>query len=130
MVRMFFVMETGGRVVHRDTLQFVNDKHVIAPVGVEASEKNRAAMMPIYARIAKCLERHTKCVTRLIRELARRRQRREQERHLGHPVPAGHHELDEPGTWTCWCPFRVNISGLLKFWWWALIESLLVDLIL
>ena len=34
----------------------------------------------------------------LIRELARRRRRREQERQLGHPVPAGHyHELDEPG---------------------------------
>ena len=29
--------------------------------------------------------------------LARRRRRREQERQLGHPVPAGHHELDEPG---------------------------------
>ena len=25
------------------------------------------------------------------------RRRREQERQLGHPVPAGHHELDEPG---------------------------------
>ena len=23
--------------------------------------------------------------------------KREQERQLGHPVPAGHHELDEPG---------------------------------
>ena len=34
----------------------------------------------------------------LIRELARRRRKREQERQLGHAVPAGHHhELDEPG---------------------------------
>ena len=51
-------------------------------------------------------------------ELARRRRRREQGRQLGHPVPAGHHELDEPGittTRTCWCHFRVNMSGLFKF---------------
>ena len=38
-----FVIETGGRV-HRDTLQFVHDKLVNAPVGVEAREKNRIAM--------------------------------------------------------------------------------------
>ena len=51
------------------------------------------------ARIAECLERHhIRCMASLIRELARRRRRREQERQLGHPVPAGHHhELDEPG---------------------------------
>ena len=92
-----FVIETGGRV-HRDTLQFVHDKLVNAPVGVEAREKNRIAMARIYARIAECLERHhIRCMASLIRELARRRRRREQERQLGHPVPAGHHELDEPG---------------------------------
>ena len=68
------------------------------PVGVEAREKNRIAMARIYARIAECLERHhIRCMASLIRELARRRRRREQERQLGHPVPAGHHELDEPG---------------------------------
>ena len=32
-----FVIETGGRV-HRDTLQFVHDKLVNAPVGVEARD--------------------------------------------------------------------------------------------
>ena len=37
------MIETGGRV-HRDTLQFVHDKLVNAPVGVEAREKNRIAM--------------------------------------------------------------------------------------
>lgn len=30
--------------VHRDTLQFVHDKLVNAPTGVEAREKNRVAM--------------------------------------------------------------------------------------
>ena len=65
---------------------------------VEAREKNRIAMARIYARIAECLERHhVRCMASLIRELARRRRRREQERQLGHPVPAGHHELDDPG---------------------------------
>ena len=39
-----FVIETGGRV-HRDTLQFVHDKLVNAPVGVEAREKNRIAIV-------------------------------------------------------------------------------------
>ena len=37
--------------MHRDTLQFVHDKLVNAPVGVEAREKNRIAMARI-ARIA------------------------------------------------------------------------------
>ena len=38
--------------MHRDTLQFVHDKLVNAPVGVEAREKNRIAMARIYyARI-------------------------------------------------------------------------------
>ena len=41
-----FVIETGGRV-HRDTLQFVHNKLVNAPVGVEAGEKNRIAMARI-----------------------------------------------------------------------------------
>ena len=86
--------------MHRDTLQFVHDKLVNAPVSVEAREKNRIAMARIYARIAECWERHhIRCMASLIRELARRRRRRRgQERQLGHPVPAGHHhELDEPG---------------------------------
>ena len=34
--------------MHRDTLQFVHDKLVNAPVGVEAREKNRIAMARIY----------------------------------------------------------------------------------
>ena len=38
------VIETGGRV-HRDTLRFVHDKLVNAPVGVEAREKNKIAMV-------------------------------------------------------------------------------------
>ena len=85
--------------MHRDTLQFVHDKLVNASVGVEAREKNRNSNgADTYARIAECLERHhIRCMASLIRELARRRRRREQERQLGHPVPAGHHELDEPG---------------------------------
>ena len=62
--------------------------------GVEAGETNRAAMV----RIAECLERHhVRCLASLIRELAWRWRRREQERQLGQPVPAGHHKLDEPG---------------------------------
>ena len=69
----------------------------------------------------------------LIRELARRRRRREQERQLGHPVPAGHHELDEPGIDAdMLVPLqgqRVNMSGLCKFGRWALFESLLIYLI-
>ena len=81
-----FVIETGGRV-HRDTLQFVHDKLVNAPVGVEAREKNRMAMARIHARLQECLERHhIRCMASLIRELARWRRRREQERQLGHPV--------------------------------------------
>ena len=40
------MIETGGRV-RRDTLQFVHDKLVNAPVGVEAREKNRIAMARI-----------------------------------------------------------------------------------
>ena len=64
-------------------------------MGVEARVKNRIAMARI---IAECLERHhIRCMASLIRELARQRRRREQERQLGHPVPAGHHELDDPG---------------------------------
>ena len=51
------MIETGGRV-HRDTLQFVRDKLVNAPVGVQVGEKNRAAMVRIYARIVEYLERH------------------------------------------------------------------------
>ena len=55
-------------------------------------------MAQTFARIAECLERHhIRRMASLIRELARRRRRREQERQLGHPVPAEHHELDEPG---------------------------------
>ena len=115
--------------MHRDTLQFVHDKLVNAPVGVEAREKNRIAMARIYARIAECLERHhSRCMASLIRELARRRRRREQERQLGHPVPAGHHELDEPGI-DADMLVRVNMSGLFKFGRWALFESLLIYLI-
>ena len=88
-----FVIEAGGRV-HRDTLQFVHGKLVNA----EARENNRIAMARIYARIVECLERyHIRCMASLIRELARRRRRRAQERPLGHPVPAGHHELGKPG---------------------------------
>ena len=120
------MIETGGRV-HRDTLQFVHDKLVNAPVGVEAREKNRIAMARIYARIAECLERHhIRCMASLIRELARRRRRREQERQLGHPVPAGHHELDghagAPSGSTC-------LGCFIKFGRWALFESLLIYLI-
>ena len=37
------MIETGGRV-HCDALQFVYDKLANAPVGVEAKEKNGAAM--------------------------------------------------------------------------------------
>ena len=89
------VFETGGRV-HRDTLQFVHDKLVNAPAGVEAREKNRVAMARIYGKIAECLDRHSmRCMASLIRELARRRRRREQERQLGHAMPAGHHRLDD-----------------------------------
>ena len=33
-------------------------------------------------------------------------------------------------TRTCWCPFRVNMSGLFKFGRWALFESLLIYLII
>ena len=51
--------------------------------------------------IAECLERHhIRCVAKkqmIIWELAQQRRRREQERQLGHPVPVGHHEVDEPG---------------------------------
>ena len=62
--------------MHRDTLQFVHDKLVNAPVGVEARENNRIAMARIYARIAECLERHhIRSMASLIRELARRRRR-------------------------------------------------------
>ena len=39
-----FVIETGGRV-HRATLQFVHDKLVNAPVGVEARETNGIAII-------------------------------------------------------------------------------------
>ena len=89
------VFETGGRV-HRDTLQFVQDKLVNAPAGVEARERNRLAMARIYGKIAESLDRHSmRCMASLIRELARRRRRREQERQLGHAMPAGHHCLDE-----------------------------------
>ena len=57
--------------------------------------------------------------------------RREQERQLGHAVPAGHHELDEPGIDAdILAPLlRVNMSGLFKFGRWALFESLLIYLI-
>ena len=37
------MVETGGRV-HRETLQFVQDKLVNASAGVEAREKNRVAV--------------------------------------------------------------------------------------
>ena len=81
-------------------------------------------MARIYARIAECLERHhIRCMASLIRELARRRRRREQERQLGHPVPAGHHELDEPG-------IDADILAVYcKFGRWALFESLLITLL-
>ena len=70
----------------------------------------------------------------LIRELARRRRRREQERQLGHPVPAGHHELDEPGIDAdMLVPLQdqqhVCLGCLLNFGRWALFESLLIYLI-
>ena len=117
--------------MHRDTLQFVHDKLVNAPVGVEAREKNRIAMARIYARIAECLERHhIRCMASLIRELARRRRRREQERRLGTRCLLGTTSLTNLVlTRTCWCPFRVNMSGLFKFGRWALFESLLIYLI-
>ena len=90
-------VETGGKL-RRDTLQFVHDKLVNAPVGVDARERNKVAMVRIYARIAECLERrHMRCLAGLIRDLGRRWRRREQERQLGHPVPAGHHALDDRG---------------------------------
>ena len=50
-------IETGG-TVHRDALQFMHGKLGNAPVGVEATEKYRAALARTYARIAECLERH------------------------------------------------------------------------
>ena len=76
--------------MHRDTLQFVQDKLVNAPAGVESREKSRVAMARIYGKIAESLNRHrVRCMASLIRELARRRRRREQERQLGH------HTLDE-----------------------------------
>ena len=47
------VIETSGSV-HRDTLQVVHDKLVNAPVDVKAREKNRAALVRIYARLPRC----------------------------------------------------------------------------
>ena len=63
--------------MHRDTLQFVQDKLVNAPAGVESREKNRVAMARINGKIAERLDRHSmRCMASLIRELARRRRRR------------------------------------------------------
>ena len=39
--------------------QFVQDKLVNAPAGVESREKNRVAMARIYGKIAECLDRHS-----------------------------------------------------------------------
>ena len=82
--------------MHHDTLQFVHDKLINAPVGVEAREKelssNGADISERMLGVAPI-----RCMASLIRELARRWRRTEQERQLGHPVRAGHHELDEPG---------------------------------
>ena len=77
----------------------MHDKLIKASVGVEAREKNRAAMVRIglrenYGMLGAAPHQvHGK-----FDQGARGRQSRsEPERHLGHPVPAGHHELDEPG---------------------------------
>ena len=58
--------------MHRDTLQFVQDKLVNAPAGVESREKNRVAMARIYGTIlAECLDRHSmRCMASLIRACA------------------------------------------------------------
>ena len=83
--------------MHRDTLQFVQNKLVNAPAGVESRQKKSSRNgANIYGKIAECLDRHSMwCMASLIRELARRRRRREQERQLGRAMPAGHHMLDE-----------------------------------
>ena len=124
------VFETGGRV-HRDTLQFVQDKLVNAPAGVESREKNRVAMARIYGKIAECLDRHSmRCMASLIRELSRRRRRREQERQLGHAMPTGHHMLDEEMMMVVlrWpsCPFGAMSGPCKKHCRWTLFEGLLV----
>ena len=87
--------------MHRDTNCSVQDKLANAPAEVESREKNRVAMARIYEKIAECLDRHSmRCMASLIRELARRRRRREQERQLGHAMPAGHH-IDEENDDRC-----------------------------
>ena len=53
------MFETGGMVVHRDTLQSVRDKLVNVPARVEAREKIRVALARTHGKIAKCLDRHS-----------------------------------------------------------------------
>ena len=71
--------------------------------------------------IAECLEQdHIRCISSLIRQVAQRRHRREDWRQLGHPVQAGHRELDESAMA---CPIQgqrvcldrlINIGGGLS----------------
>ena len=108
------MFETGGRV-HRDTLPFVHDKLVNAPAGMEAREKNRVAMARIYGKVAESLERQHEvhgwfgkgaCAAATTEE--------EQEKQPAHPMPPGHHVLDEDAQADMLPSPRVTISGPFK----------------
>ena len=100
------VIETGGRM-HRDTVQFVHARQARqCTCGCGSQRKNRAAATTRELRGAWLERHHIRCMARLIRELARRRRRREQERQLGiQCLPAGHREREQTclvcSTWTC-----------------------------